>query len=59
MVVELKISKDEGKIEKAAKEALEQVSEKGYKARYERMGCEVISMGIAYHGKRVRVVCKT
>ncbi len=58
LVMELKKAKSEDKLEETAKDALNQIREKEYFARYEKMGFEVITVGISFYGKRVVVKCE-
>ena len=53
LVMELKKANDDNDLERAAKEAMSQIEEKGYKEKYERLGYKVIPIGIAFCGKRV------
>ena len=53
LVMELKRADKEDDIERAAKEAIEQIKEKGYSEKYERLGYRVVPIGIAFHGKKV------
>ncbi len=55
LVMELKRANSENKLERAAKEAIEQIKEKGYSEKYERLGYKVIPIGIAFYGKRAYV----
>lgn len=55
LVMELKKAKSEEKLEAAAKEALIQIRERGYAAKYEKKGHEVIAIGMAFYGKRVAI----
>ncbi len=55
LVMELKRADKEDEIERAAKEAIDQIEKKGYREKYERLGYKVIPIGIAFYGKRVCV----
>ena len=55
LVMELKRANSENKLERAAKEAMIQIKEKGYSEKYERLGYKVIPIGIAFYGKRAYV----
>ena len=55
LVMELKRAESEEKLDDVVKDALNQIQERGYVARYERMGYKVVPMGIAFHGKKVCV----
>ncbi len=52
IVMELKKANSGDKLEETANEAIRQIEEKGYSDRYERLGFEVIPIGIAFHGKK-------
>ncbi len=56
LVMELKKAESEEKLEAAARQALEQIGEKGYTAKYEKMGYETIALGMAFYGKKVKVI---
>ncbi len=55
LMMELKRADKEDELETKVKEAIEQIEEKGYKEKYERLGYRVIPIGIAFYRKRVRV----
>ena len=55
LVMELKRANSENKLERAAKEAMIQIKEKGYSEKYEGLGYKVIPIGIAFYGKRAYV----
>ncbi len=55
IVMELKRAGSKDNIEEAAKEAINQIKEKGYKEKYENLGYKVIPIGIAFFGKKVFV----
>ncbi len=55
LVMELKRADSEDEIEKVAKEALDQIEEKRYREKYEKLGYKVIPIGIAFCGKRIVV----
>ncbi len=56
LVMELKRSESEDRLEDVAMEAIEQVKEKGYSDKYERLGYRVIPIGIAFYKKKVVVI---
>ncbi len=56
LVMELKKAESKEGLEKAAREALIQIRERGYATKYEGMGYKVIAIGMAFHGKRVSLV---
>ena len=58
IVMELKRAGSKDEIEKVAKEALDQIEEKRYKEKYEKLGYKVIPIGIAFFGKRVCIKFK-
>ncbi len=53
LVMELKKAESEDELEKAAQQAFGQIQEKGYAAKYEGMGFEVIPIGMTFYGKKV------
>ncbi len=55
LVMELKKADSDEKLDETAKEAIEQIKEKGYSVKYEKLGYKVLPIGIAFHGKRVLV----
>ncbi len=55
LVMELKRADKEDELETKAKEAIEQIEEKGYKEKYERLGYRVIPIGIAFCGKKISI----
>ncbi len=55
IVMELKKAESERALETKAQEALEQIKEKRYTAKYENLGFEIIRVGMAFYGKEVVV----
>ncbi len=55
LVMELKKANDDNDLERPAKEVIKQIKDRGYFERYERLGYRVISIGIAFYGKKVCV----
>ncbi len=55
LVMELKRSESEEELDEAARSAIEQIKERGYSDKYERLGYKAISIGIAFYGKRVLI----
>ncbi len=55
LLMELKRADSEDEIERVAREAIDQIEEKRYKEKYEKLGYKVIPIGIAFFGKRVYV----
>ncbi len=55
-IFEVKRSDDEGRLEKLAKEAFDQIKEKKYYVKMKEKGYKVIGFGIAFCGKRVRMI---
>ena len=58
LVMELKKAESEDELEETAEDALKQIRNKEYHAKYEKMGFEVITVGISFYGKRVVVKCE-
>ena len=56
LVMELKKAESKEKLEAAAQEALKQIQEREYNSKYERMGYEVIPIGMAFYGKNAVVI---
>ncbi len=56
LVMELKRAESEDRLEDVAMEAIEQIKEKGYSDKYERLGYRVIPIGIAFYKKKVVVI---
>ena len=59
LVIELKKADSERALEETAEQALKQISEKGYTAKFEKMGYGVIPIGMVFHGKRVMLKYET
>ena len=55
LVMELKKANDDNDLERPAKEVIKQIKDRGYFERYERLGYRVISIGIAFYGKKACV----
>ena len=55
LVMELKKASSEEILEEVAREAIEQIKEREYSDKYERLGYRVLPIGIAFHGKKVLV----
>ena len=53
LVMELKKSESKEELEEVAQQALRQIQEKGYAAKYEKLDFEVIKIGIAFYKKMV------
>ena len=59
LLLEFKVAKSEEELEKKAKEALEQVETKQYAAEMkEREIINILGLGIAFYGKKVKIVQK-
>ncbi|WP_442486313.1 AAA family ATPase [Fusobacterium necrophorum] len=59
LLLEFKVAKSEEELEKKAKEALEQVETKQYAAEMkEREIVNILGLGIAFYGKKVKIVQK-
>ncbi|MBR8734409.1 hypothetical protein IX329_002020 [Fusobacterium necrophorum] len=59
LLLELKVAKSEEELEKKAKEALEQIESKKYTAEMkEREISNILGLGIAFYGKKVKIAQK-
>jgi hypothetical protein len=58
LLMEIKRAKNEADLEKAAKEALNQIDKNKYVSRYKRLGYDVVKIGIAFFRKKVVVLWK-
>ncbi len=55
VVMKLKKSMNDEELGRAADQAIRQIYERGYASKYEKMGFEVIPIGMAFYGKKVTV----
>ncbi len=55
LVMELKRADSEEELDEAARSAMDQIKERGYSDKYERLGYKAIPIGIAFYKKRALV----